>query len=78
MPEPLEITLKFGEKHHHVQVKAGDADAAAEAKERVTFIIDLFAGTGESKKAPKPSGPAQRKDVPAAPILPDKAPGGAK
>lgn len=31
MAEPLEITLKFGDKTHPVTIKHGDADTAAEA-----------------------------------------------
>jgi hypothetical protein len=61
MSEPLEVTLKFGEKTHHLVIKDGDADAAAEAKQSVGFIIDLFAGSNEKKrqqsKAPAPVAP---------------------
>lgn len=63
MAEPLEITLKFGDKIHPVTIKDGDADAAAEAKQAIDFIIDLFVSSSDRKRAqtkapvvaPKPS-----------------------
>ena len=51
MAEPLEITLKFGEKIHPVTIKDGDADAAAEAKQAIEFIIDLFVSSSDRKRA---------------------------
>lgn len=51
MAEPLEITLKFGDKIHPVTIKDGDADAAAEAKQAIDFIIDLFVSSSDRKRA---------------------------
>jgi hypothetical protein len=51
MAEPLEITLKFGDKIHSVTIKDGDADAAAEAKQAIEFIIDLFVSSSDRKRA---------------------------
>lgn len=56
MAEPLEITLKFGEKIHPVIIKDGDADAAAEAKQAIEFIIDLFVSSSDRKR-PQPKTP---------------------
>jgi hypothetical protein len=66
MAEPLEIAISYGEKNHTITVDAGDGDAASEAKERVGFIIDLFAGSADAKKraAPKPAAPAAPKTTP--------------
>ena len=66
MAEPLEIAISYGEKNHIITVDAGDGDAASEAKERVGFIIDLFAGSADAKKrtAPKPAAPAASKITP--------------
>jgi len=80
MADPLEVTLKFGEKTHHLVIKDGDADAAAEAKQSVSFIIDLFAG-GNDKKRQQPKAPAAV--APKAPLPPaantnEKPAGGAK
>ena len=77
MPEPLEITFKLGDKQHHLQVKAGDGDGAAEAKERAAFIIDLYAGTIETKKAPKPAPVAPKAPVTAS-TADKQMPGGPK
>lgn len=75
MAEPLEITLKFGDKIHPVTIKDGDADAAAEAKQAIDFIIDLFVSSSDRKRAqpkapvvsPKPSvAPASGSMGPAA------------
>ena len=75
MPEPLEITFKVGDKQHHVLVKAGDADGAAEARENASFIIDLYAGTAETKKATKPATGVAQPKPPSTPATPA---GGAK
>ena len=63
MAEPLEIAITYGEKNHTITVDAGDGDAAGEAKERVGFIIDLFAGSADAKKRtpPKPAAPTATK-----------------
>ena len=55
----LEITLTHGGKNHHLTIDAGDADAAAEAKDRISFIIDVHVASGEPKKraTPKPPTP---------------------
>jgi hypothetical protein len=81
MAEPLEIAITYGEKNHTITVDAGDGDAAVEAKERIGFIIDLFAGTADAKKraTPKPAAPAAAKPpVPAAPAADKPAAGGGK
>jgi hypothetical protein len=57
MAEPLEITLKFGDKIHPVIIKDGDNDAAAEAKQAIEFIIDLFVSSSDRKRA-QPKTPA--------------------
>lgn len=57
MAEPLEIAISYGERNHTITVDAGDGDAATEAKERVGFIIDLFAGSADPKKR-APAKPA--------------------
>jgi hypothetical protein len=57
MAEPLEITLKFGDKIYPVVVKDSDADAAAEAKQAIEFIIDLFISSGDRKRS-QPKSPA--------------------
>lgn len=57
MADPLEITLKFGDKIHLVSIKDGDTDAAAEAKQAIEFIIDLFVSSSDRKR-PQPKTPA--------------------
>ena len=82
MAEPLEIAISYGEKNHTITVDAGDGDSANEAKERVGFIIDLFAGSAEAKKrvAAKPAATASPKPLTnVSPSTTEKAsPGGAK
>lgn len=56
MAEPLELTIIYGERRHAIRVEAGDADAAAEAKDRIGFIVDLFIGT-DAKRRPSPKPP---------------------
>lgn len=51
MAEPLEITLKFGDKIHPVTIKDGDAEAATDAKQAIEFIIDLFVSSSDRKRA---------------------------
>jgi hypothetical protein len=70
MSHQLEITLRHGDAQHDLVIAAGDGDAAAEARERVNFIITVFAGTNEPKKRqhakppqmPKTSGLSQPGD----------------
>ena len=57
MAEPLEITLKFGDKIHPVVIKDGDPEAATEAKHAIEFIIDLFVSSGSDKKRVQPKTP---------------------
>jgi hypothetical protein len=57
MAEPLVITLKFGDKIHPVIIKDGDTDAAAEAKQAIEFIIELFVASSDRKR-PQPKTPA--------------------
>jgi len=79
MAEPLEITLKFGDKLCPLTIKDGDADGAAEAKQSIEFIIDLFVSSSDRKRtqpktpviAPKTSGAAAAGSM-------TPAPGGAK
>lgn len=81
MAEPLEIAIKYGERNHNIIVDAGDVEAASDAKERVGFIIDLFAGTADAKKrpAPKPAASAAPKTSTPIPPSPEKpASGGGK
>jgi hypothetical protein len=63
MAEPLEIAITYGEKNHIITVDAGDGDSANEAKERVGFILDLFAGSADTKKrvSAKPAAPTTPK-----------------
>jgi hypothetical protein len=62
MTTPLEIAIKYGEKHHTIIIDAGDGDAASEAKERVGFILDLYAGGADAKRRlPKPVVPPVQK-----------------
>jgi hypothetical protein len=81
MAEPLEITLTYADRTHHITVDAGDTDAASEAKERIGFIVDVFAATGDAKKrtAVKPAAPSAAKiPAPAAPTPAEKPAGGAR
>jgi hypothetical protein len=50
MAEPLEITLKFADKIHSVVIKDGDIEAAAEAKQAIDFIVDVFVASSERKR----------------------------
>lgn len=50
MSHQLEITLRHGDAQHDLVVAAGDAEGAADARERVNFIITVFAGSNEQKK----------------------------
>jgi hypothetical protein len=79
MAEPLEITLKFGDKIHPVTIKDGDADAAAEAKQAIEFIIDLFVSSSDRKRA-QPKAPVIAPKTNAAPTSGSTSPttGGAK
>jgi hypothetical protein len=79
MAEPLEITLKFGDKIHPVTIKDGDADAAAEAKQAIEFIIDLFVSSSDRKRA-QPKTPVVATKTGAAPATGSTSPatGGAK
>lgn len=79
MAEPLEITLKFGDKIHPVTIKDGDADAAAEAKQAIEFIIDLFVSSSDRKRA-QPKTPVVAPKTGAAPTSGSMNPpaGGAK
>jgi hypothetical protein len=77
MSHQLEITLKHGDAQHDLTVTAGDGDAAAEARERVNFIITVFAGSSEPKKRQQAKPPqALKKDAP--PQVGDKPNTGAK
>lgn len=79
MAEPLEITLKFGDKIHPVTIKDGDADAAAEAKQAIDFIIDLFVSSSDRKRS-QPKTPVVATKPSAAPTPGSTSPatGGAK
>jgi hypothetical protein len=79
MAEPLEITLKFGDKIHPVTIKDGDTEAAAEAKQAIDFIIDLFVSSSDRKRA-QPKAPAVTPKPSAAPTAGSMSPatGGAK
>ena len=80
MAEPLEITLKFGDKVHPVTIKDGDTEAAAEAKQAIEFIIDLFVSSGDRKRAQPKTPPAVAQKASTAPTSGSTslAPGGAK
>jgi hypothetical protein len=79
MAEPLEITLKFGDKIHPVTIKDGDTEAAAEAKQAIEFIIDLFVSSSDRKRA-QPKAPVVAPKAGAAPASGSVHPatGGAK
>jgi hypothetical protein len=79
MAEPLEITLKCGDKIHRVRIKDGDADAAAEATQAIEFMIDLFISSVDRKRA-QPKAPVVTPKPSAAPTSGSTSPatGGAK
>jgi|GEM_PF-2781980 len=80
MANPLEVTLKYGEKTHHIVVKEGDTEAASAAKQSVEFIIDLFAGSNDRKRVqPKEAAPiAPRTPFTSTSPASDKPAGGGK
>jgi hypothetical protein len=81
MAEPLEIAISYGERNHTITVDAGDGGAATEAKERVGFIIDLFAGSADAKKRAPAKPAAAGSPKPPTSITPpatDKPAGGAR
>lgn len=60
MSNPLEISLKVGEKEHRLAINPGDPDGAMEALDRVGFMVNLFidGAPGAAKRpAAKPAEP---------------------
>ena len=77
MSHQLEITLRHGDAQHDLVIAAGDGEAAAGARERVNFIITVFAGSSEAKKRPQNKPPQiPKKESP--PQLGEKTTTGAK
>jgi hypothetical protein len=80
MAEPLEITLKFNDKNHTVVIKDGDTEAAAEAKQGIEFIIDVFVASSDRKRPQPKTSPVVAPKGIGAPTPASVAPvaGGAK
>jgi hypothetical protein len=76
MSNPLEISLKVGEKEHRLAITPGDPDGAMEALDRVGFMVNLFIdgapGAGKRPVA-KPAEPKRPVTSPGTPTPDPKA-----
>lgn len=76
MSHSLEISLKVGEKEHHLAIDPGDRDGAMETLDRVEFMVNLFinGAPGAGKRpASKPAEPKKPVSSPAVPLPDPKA-----
>lgn len=82
MSHSLEISLKVGEKEHHLAIDPGDRDGAKETLDRVEFMVNLFINGARAIGKRPPAKPAEAKKLvpPTGTATPEaKAlPGGAK
>ena len=69
MSNPLEISLKVGEKEHRLAIDPGDREGAMETLDRVGFMVNLFidSAPGGKRAAAKPTEPKKPVTTPMPP-----------